>query len=528
MTPKPPHLAHQPVVLLILDGWGIRDNGPYAKEGNAIALAHPSRYDALMARYPHAAIDASGKAVGLPDGQMGNSEVGHAIIGSGRILYQDYVRINNAIEDGSFFTNPVLMDAVNHVQQTGGTLHLMGLVSDGGVHSDLGHLLSLLDLAHDHGVKAVRVHAFLDGRDVSPRSAEKYLRTVEENLLAMDYPQIATIAGRYFAMDRDNRWERVQKAYENLVAPTGEIYSPLSLDALQSSYENHGKTDEFVEPAVTDITYGGMNDGDAIIFFNFRPDRAREITRALTQKDFDGFERSKVLNNLYFACMTTYDETFGLPVAFPKVRVTKILGELISEAGLKQFRTAETEKYAHVTFFFNNGREEPFPGEDRKLVASPKVATYDLQPSMSLPAVRDALVDAIGSGQYEFLVANFANPDMVGHTGVLNAAVEAVQAIDEAIGETADAVLKAGGVLLLTADHGNIETMIDADGGPHTAHTTNLVPLLMVSNDASLGLDDSTVHGLSNIAPTILALLGLPKPPEMTAESILTKAGIGV
>jgi 2,3-bisphosphoglycerate-independent phosphoglycerate mutase len=503
------------VMLLILDGWGIREEVP----GNAIKLAHPSFYDSLLAKYPHIALDASGEAVGLPDGQMGNSEVGHLNMGAGRVVYQEITRINKSIRDGDFFTNPVLLSAINHVKASGGTLHLMGLVSDGGVHSSLEHLMALLDLAKQQALSNVRVHAFLDGRDVPPQSAEPYLRQVEEKLLSLDLPQIATICGRYYAMDRDNRWERTQRAYDNLTLANGRKH-PFSVDALLWSYKQ-GVNDEFVEPAVCDFTYEGMQDGDAIIFFNFRPDRARQITRAFTQADFTGFERAKVIQNLYYACMTLYDATFNLPVAYPKQKMDHILAQVLSEQGLTQFRTAETEKYAHVTFFFNGGFETPYPGEERHMVPSPKVATYDLQPEMNVSKVTDVICEALQSGKYDFVVANFANPDMVGHTGILQAAEEAVKAIDASIQRVTEAVLSVNGVLLITADHGNCETMIDENGGPHTAHTTNLVPLILISNRPELNLDKSRRYSLSDIAPTILELFGIPKPPEMTSPSLL-------
>ncbi|MEB3287939.1 MAG: 2,3-bisphosphoglycerate-independent phosphoglycerate mutase [Vampirovibrionales bacterium] len=512
-------MAKQPLTLLILDGWGLRGPDP----GNAIHDAHPSYYYSLLENYPHTKLDASGEAVGLPDNQMGNSEVGHMTIGAGRVIYQELTRINKSIREGDFFQNPVLLSAIRHVETTGGTIHLMGLLSDGGVHSHISHLIALLDFCKDNHVQNVRVHAFLDGRDVPPRSALNYVEEIEKNLLAMDYPQIATVSGRYYAMDRDNRWERTQKAYDVMVAPDKEgNYRPFSVDGVKSSYSEN-VNDEFVLPMVTDITYNGMQDGDAIIFFNFRPDRARQITRAFTENTFDGFERVKTLNNLHFACMTMYDETFNLPVAYPKQKLNRLLSEIISERGLTQFHTAETEKYAHVTFFFNGGFEAPYPGEDRKLIPSPKVATYDLQPEMNLQQLTTGVVDAILSKQYDFIVVNFANPDMVGHTGILPAAVAAVKAIDKAIEAVSEATLHVDGKLLLTADHGNIETMTDSEGNPHTAHTTALVPLVLVSNDKSLKLENSKVHSLANIAPSILDLFHIPKPPEMEADSILVR-----
>lgn len=512
----------QPVLLLILDGWGLREDGP----GNAIEMAHATHYKHLLKTYPWIPIEASGEAVGLPDGQMGNSEVGHMNMGAGRIVYQELTRIDKSIRDGDFFENKELLAAMNHAKKTGGTLHLMGLLSDGGVHSHISHLVALIDMAKENGIENLKVHAFLDGRDVPPRSAEEYLRAIEEVLLDEGFPQIATISGRYYAMDRDNRWERVEQAYHNIVMATGN-HHPLSLNALGRSYIED-ISDEFVLPTVTDFSYTGMNDGDSMIFFNFRPDRAREITRAFFEKDFTGFERKKVINNLHFTCMTLYDETFDLPVAYPKQRLNRLLAEIISEQGIKQFHTAETEKYAHVTFFFNGGFETPYPGEDRKMIPSPKVATYDLQPEMSLNGVTCSILEALGSKQYGFIVANFANPDMVGHTGKLDPAIDAVKFVDEALGKVVEAILDAGGILLLTADHGNIETMVDANGGEHTAHTTLPVPMVLVSNNPNLRLDQSQTFGLCSIAPTVLELLGIPVPLEMTAPSMLLPSKVSV
>lgn len=509
-------------MLLILDGWGLRDDGP----GNAIEMAEPTFYEHLLATYPHIPLEASGEAVGLPEGQMGNSEVGHLNMGAGRVVYQEITRINKSIRDGDFFSNPELLKAAEHVKKTGGTLHLMGLVSDGGVHSDLNHLMALIDLGKRQQVPNLRVHAFLDGRDVPPKSAECYLRQVEEKLHEADYPQIATVSGRYYAMDRDNRWERTEKAYQNIVSASGKRHL-FSVDALLWSYHQE-VNDEFVMPVVTDAAYEGVQDGDAVIFFNFRPDRARQITRAFTQPDFTGFERSRTPENLHFACMTLYDETFQLPVAYPKQKMDRILAEVLSEHGIRQFRTAETEKYAHVTFFFNGGFEKPYPGEDRLMIPSPKVATYDLQPEMNVSEVSRVIREAIASSRYDFIVANFANPDMVGHTGVLPAAVDAVKAIDQAIREVAEAILAADGILMLTADHGNVETMIDETGGPHTAHTTALVPFILVSNVPALKLDTARRYSLSDVSPTILELFGIEKPPEMTAPSMLAPSSVPV
>lgn len=502
-------------MLLILDGWGIREESP----GNAIKLAQPSFYDSLLTRFPHVAVEASGEAVGLPDGQMGNSEVGHLNMGAGRVVYQEITRINKSIREGDFFQNPVFLSAIQHVKNSGGTLHLMGLVSDGGVHSSMIHLNALLDLAKQQDLKEVRLHAFLDGRDVPPQSAEIYLRQVEEKLLSLELPPIATISGRYYAMDRDNRWERTQKAYDNMMHANGRKHA-FSLDALAWSYHQE-VYDEFVEPCVCDFTYEGMKDNDALLFFNFRPDRARQITRAFTQSDFHDFDRTRQLQNFSFGCMTLYDETFNLPVAYPKQKMDQVLPQVLSQQGLTQFHTAETEKYAHVTFFFNGGFENAYPGEERFLVPSPKVATYDLQPEMNVALVADVICEALNSGQYDFLIANFANPDMVGHTGILAAAEDAVKAIDVAIQQVVETILKQDGVLLLTADHGNCEVMIDERGGPHTAHTTNQVPLILISNHAEFQLDRSQTYSLSNIAPTLLEIMNIPKPVEMTSPSVL-------
>lgn len=515
-------MTKTPILLLILDGWGIEsDPSPRAQEADAIAQAHPVHYLSLLQNYPYIPIKTSGNAVGLPEGQMGNSEVGHLTMGSGRILYQELTRIDNSIQNGEFFKNPVFLQAADHVKNSGKTLHIMGLVSDGQVHSSMNHLFALIDFAKQQGLEKVRVHAFLDGRDVLPKSAEAFLQQVEEKLDAEGFSQIATISGRYYAMDRDKRWERTEKAYDNLTLASGRKY-PLSLAALQKAYQLD-QTDEFVEPCVTDLTYEGMQDGDSIIFFNFRPDRARQLTRAFFDPDFDGFPRKKVLKDLYFACMTMYDETYPLPIAFPKQKLTHILAEILSEHGMRQFRTAETEKYAHVTFFFNGGFEKVYPGEDRKMIPSPKVATYDLKPEMNISAVCDEVVQAVQGGQYAFIVANFANPDMVGHTGNMTASIDAVKAVDEALGRVVDAILKADGVLLLTADHGNVEKMLDEHGNVFTAHTTNNVPLIMVSNNPALLLRQDQTYGLSNIAPTILELMGLPIPAEMTSPSVLVR-----
>ncbi len=510
-------MKQQRVILLILDGWGLRDD----PRGNAIAEAQPQFYFDLLKNNPYIGLDASGESVGLPQGQMGNSEVGHLNMGAGRVVYQELTRIDKAIREGDFFRNPVLLAGMAHAKAHNTTLHLMGLVSDGGVHSSLEHLLALLRMAKSQGVEKVRVHAFLDGRDVAPRSAEGFLKAVEEKLLDLGYPQIATINGRYYAMDRDRRWERTEKAYDNLVLGDGRKFL-FSVDALKYAY-NQDENDEFVTPCITDITYDGMNNGDSVIFFNFRPDRARQLTRAFTENGFTGFGRKKVLNDLSFVAMTMYDEGFDLPIAYPKVSLENILSKVLSDHNIHQFRTAETEKYAHVTYFLNGGFEEPYPGEERAMVPSPKVATYDLQPEMNLSGVVQELVTAIHSGKYEFIASNFANPDMVAHSGFMEAAVKAVKAVNAGLEAVITEALAHDYIVLLTADHGNIELMADEDGNPVTAHTTNPVPLVLISNTHEYALDNSKVYPLSCVAPTILDIMGLPIPPEMTTPSVLIR-----
>ena len=505
----------KPVALVILDGWGISQSN----EHNAVTLANTPRLDALMKEWPHAIIGASGEAVGLPDGQMGNSEVGHLNIGAGRIVYQDLTRISKSIADGDFFTNPTLLDALARVKESGGKLHLLGLLSDGGVHSHNTHLYALVKLAQQQGVADVCVHSFLDGRDTPPKSGAGYLEELEAELERLRHGRVATICGRFYAMDRDNRWDRVERAYRALVAGEGSEFSS-SADAINASYVA-GKTDEFVEPCViAGDAPGTIDDADAVIFFNFRSDRAREITRALTVPDFDGFTRGKFPQLSAYVCMTEYDETFGLPVAFPLESYPQILGEVVADAGLKQLRIAETEKYAHVTFFFNGGVEEPFTNEDRALIPSPQdVATYDLKPEMSAFEVTDEVESRVAGGQYDLIVLNFANPDMVGHTGIEAAAIKAMETVDTCVGRVVDAVLAAGGSLVLTADHGNCEQMVDGGGQPHTAHTSDPAPVILVGEQLkTVELRDGI---LADIAPTLLELLGLPQPAEMTGVSLI-------
>lgn len=513
--------VHGPIVLLILDGWGLAQPG---QKANAIEMAAPKTYQSLIKHYPQAILDPHGTAVGLPDGQMGNSEVGHLNMGAGRVVYQELTRIDHDIETGAFFENHVLLNTIQHAKQHDSTLHLMGLVSDGGVHSQLNHLLALIKLAKQAGLQKLKVHAFLDGRDTPPQSAWSYLEVVEKALLDNEYDQIATICGRYYAMDRDKRWERTQLAYDMLTQAKGNRFL-FSQDALTSSY-NQNIHDEFVEPAICDIAFEGIQDNDACLFFNFRPDRARQMTDAFISKDFSGFARERHPQNVMFTIFGPYDASFDTPVVFPREDLKDVLADVLSKNNIKQYRVAETEKYAHVTYFFNGGQEKAFDGEDRCLVPSPKVATYDLQPEMSLPQVANNLVAAINSGKYEVLICNVANPDMVGHTGNIDAAVQAVKAVDTAIEAISQAVLSQNGLLFITADHGNLEMMQDAEGKPHTSHTTNPVPFIAVSDKTPIVFNDAFPFALCHISPTILDLLGLDKPATMTAPSMLKAMAI--
>ncbi len=506
-----------PTVLLILDGWGIEEPGKF----NAFSQAKTPLIDYLNKTWPRTTLRASGAAVGLPEGQMGNSEVGHLNMGAGRIVYQDFTRINKCIEDGNISSNRTFLDLFSQVRHSGGKLHFMGLLSDGGVHSHIQHLFALLSLAKKEGLEDICVHAFMDGRDTPPSSGINYLKELENYLAELGCGRVATVTGRYFAMDRDQRWDRVEKAYRALTLGEGEIVT-CSLDGIEKAYQA-GQTDEFIQPLVIKSAIdpsGVVADEDGIIFFNFRADRAREITRTFTELDFRGFERPTIPNLAGFVCMTEYEEGFGLPIAFPPEAYVNILGETISKAGLKQLRIAETEKYAHVTFFFNGGEEQPFPNEERVLIPSPKeVATYDLKPAMSAPEVTDEVIRRIRSGAYDFIVLNFANFDMVGHTGIMEAAVAAVETVDHCVGRVVDAVQAAGGKVILTSDHGNCEKMLDENKGPHTAHTTNPVPLVLIDPDRP---DCCLREGiLADIAPTILELLGLEKPAEMTGKSLV-------
>lgn len=503
----------KPLALIILDGFGYNPN----EYGNAIKAANTPNIDALLAKYPHTLIGASGMDVGLPDGQMGNSEVGHTNIGAGRIVYQELTRITKSIKDGDFFSNPALKAAIENCKKNHSALHLMGLLSDGGVHSHNAHLYGLVEMARENGLNEVYIHAFMDGRDVPPTSGKDFLADCQAKLEEIGVGKIATVIGRYYAMDRDNRWDRVEKAYAAMVYGEGEqCADPVA--AAENSYAQ-GVTDEFIVPTV--CTKGAtIKTNDSVVFFNFRPDRAREITRTLVDDDFNGFTRRNGRIPVYFVCMTQYDATMpNVDIAFKPQSLTNTFGQYISDKGLTQLRIAETEKYAHVTFFFNGGVEASFPGEDRALINSPKVATYDLKPEMSAYEVTDEVVSRINSGKYDVIILNYANCDMVGHTGVFDAAKAAVEAVDTCLGRTVEAILAQGGAALITADHGNADQMYEPDGSPFTAHTTNLVPLILVNVDALL-----KEHGkLADLAPTMLDILGLEQPVEMTGESLLKK-----
>lgn len=510
-------MSKKPTVLMILDGYGLNEN----KEANAVAEAKTPVMDKLMKEYPFVKGNASGMAVGLPEGQMGNSEVGHMNMGAGRIVYQELTRITKEIQDGDFFKNEAMLEAIENCKKNGSALHCFGLLSDGGVHSHMRHLFGLLELAKRKDFEEVYVHCFLDGRDTPPASAEGYIMKLQEKMKEKGVGKIASISGRFYSMDRDKRWNRIQKTYDAMVNGIGEK-SASPITAIESSYQKE-IFDEFVEPTVIcngDKPVATISKNDSVIFFNFRPDRAREITRTLVDTNFEDFETKKDLN-LFFVCMTQYDETMpNVKVAFKPTTLVNTFGEYISDKGMTQLRIAETEKYAHVTFFFNGGNEKQYKGEDRILIPSPKVETYDMQPEMSAPEVTEKVLDAINSRKYDVIILNYANPDMVGHTGNLDAAIKAIEEIDKDVGKVVEAIRANEGVLLITADHGNSEQMVDyTTGEPQTSHTTNPVPLILV------GMETAKLKSgkLADLAPTMLDIMGLEKPAEMTGESIIIK-----
>ena len=505
-----------PIALVILDGWGI---GRVDDPSNAISHSETPHMTLLSELYPSTTLTCSGEAVGLPEGQMGNSEVGHLNIGAGRVVYQELTRISKAIRTGEFFNNAVLCDTIEKTKASGGALHLMGLLSDGGVHSHTNHLYALLEMAKKHGLKQVYVHAFLDGRDVPPSSGIDYIDALEGKIAELQIGAIASVSGRYYAMDRDKRWERLEKAYSAMVCRKGET-AATARKAVEQSYQR-GETDEFIKPTVINTCADcQIKANDGVIFFNFRPDRARQLTRAFVDKDFNGFERQNGFFPLTFATMTQYDETIDAPVAYKPQYLNNTLGEVFSKAGLTQLRIAETEKYAHVTFFFNGGEEKPNAGEDRILIPSPKVATYDLKPDMSAIEVTNRVVEEIKSGKYDLIILNYANGDMVGHTGMMSAAVQAVAVVDKCIGRVVETMRSRGGITCITADHGNCECMLDDNSGePLTAHTTNAVPFILVSERHR---DQKLRPGsLADISPTILDLANMKIPSEMTGHSLL-------
>ena len=513
----------KPVVLIIRDGWGVSPNGRAAieKEGNATLLAKTPVQDRLLQTCPSTLLIPSGEAVGLPEGQMGNSEVGHLNLGAGRIVYQELTRITRSIRDKSFFQTAPLKHAMEKVARSGSRLHLMGLLSDGGVHSHIDHLFALLEMAKQHNVSRVLIHCFTDGRDTSPTSGIESIQALQNFIAANGIGRVATIIGRYFAMDRDNRWERTTAAYRAIVNGEGTLaHDPVQ--AMRDWYAQ-GKTDEFIPPTIiaatpAEVAAQRLENGDGVIFFNFRSDRTRQLTRAIMAKEFDGFERGPRLQ-VDFVCLTEYDKTFNLPVAFPPQSLKHTLGEILAANGRRQLRVAETEKYPHVTFFFNGGIETPAKGEERLLVPSPKVATYDLQPEMSAYEVTRQLIERLETGAYDVVILNFANPDMVGHTGSIPAATKAVDVTDECVGRVLEVVEQLGGVALVTADHGNAERMLDDEGKPHTAHTTNLVHLFLVGKTSQPYKLRAGI--LADVAPTMLELIGLPQPAEMTGKSLL-------
>ena len=505
-------MPNKPLVLIIMDGWGERESA----DNNAVKLAKSQIVNALTKEYPSTTLGCSGKSVGLPEGQMGNSEVGHLNIGAGRIVYQELTRITQSIKDGDFFKNRALLDAINNVRKNRSNLHIMGLVSDGGVHSDNKHLYAILELAKRSNINNVYIHCLMDGRDTPPKSGKGYIEELQREMGNRGVGKIGTIMGRYYAMDRDKRWERVQQAYDAMSGGIG-LSENDPVQAMQKAYDRK-ETDEFIKP----IMIKGsplISDNDSLIFFNFRGDRAREITRCFTDDKFDGFER-KCHPKVHFVCLTQYDITINAAVAYPPQELKNILSEVFGNNGIKQLRIAETEKYAHVTFFFNGGIEKPYPNEDRILIPSPKVATYDLKPEMSAYEVTDRVLKEIESGKYDVVIMNYANCDMVGHSGILKAAIAAVEAVDRSVGRVEELVKQLGGITMITADHGNAEQMYDPiTHGPHTAHTCNKVPFILISDKKDLILRNDGI--LADIAPTMLELLGIGKSKEMTGRSLI-------
>ena len=511
-------MSKAPVALIILDGFALREE----TKGNAVAHAKKPNFDRYWNKYPHATLRADGEFVGLPEGQMGNSEVGHMNIGAGRIVYQSLTRVNLAIREGEFEKNETFIDAMQHVKKNGTNLHLFGLLSDGGVHSHINHMFALLKLAAKEGVKNVYVHGFLDGRDVGPQTAEKFIKETEEKMKEYGVGQFATISGRYYSMDRDKRWERVEKCYRAMVYGEGPAYSN-PMECVEDNYQN-SIYDEFVLPSVMTKEDGSpvatIEDNDAVIFYNFRPDRAIQISNVFTNEDFRGFDRGeKVPKNLHFVCFTHFSETVKGYVAFKPTNLDNTIGEVLSQNNLKQLRIAETEKYPHVTFFMSGGREAEFPGEERILIASPKVATYDLKPEMSAPEVTEALLKEIAADKFDAIILNYANPDMVGHSGMLEPTVKAIETVDEGLGKVVDAIIAKGGYAIITADHGNSDEVITLEGNPMTAHTTNPVPVIVTKEGLTLREDGI----LADLAPTMLDLLNVEKPVEMTGSTLIKK-----